>query len=118
MSVVYIAGPMSGIEDFNRPAFHEMAQALRAEGHTVLNPAELPDGLTEAQYMQIGLAMLHCADVIYLLQDWLHSSGARAEKALAEKLGLEMYFQVVYPPRSCIPGFMRQANHSSGGNDD
>lgn len=66
MSVVYIAGPMSGIEDFNRPAFHEVAQALRAEGHTVLNPAEQPDGLTEAQYMQIGLCDLSVAGLAAL----------------------------------------------------
>ena len=41
---VYIAGPMSGIENSNFPAFHAAAAELRALGHEVVNPAELnPD---------------------------------------------------------------------------
>ncbi|ECE8819412.1 DUF4406 domain-containing protein, partial [Salmonella enterica subsp. enterica serovar Reading] len=48
---VYIAGPMTGYENFNREAFHRAEKALKREGHTVLNPAVLPNGLTQAQYM-------------------------------------------------------------------
>lgn len=85
---VYIAGPMSGLTDCNRPAFHAAAQFLIRSGHTVLNPATLPDGLTQPQYMDICLAMLRCASTIYMLDMWETSAGARAEHALAEKLGL------------------------------
>lgn len=88
--IVYIAGPMSGYEQFNRPAFHTAAKELSERGHTVLNPATLPDGLTQPQYMDICLAMLRCADAIYLLNDWEYSVGARAENAVAEKLELEI----------------------------
>ncbi|EER3682409.1 TPA: DUF4406 domain-containing protein, partial [Escherichia coli O26] len=42
---VYIAGPMTGYENFNREAFHKVEEELKREGHTVLNPAVLPDGL-------------------------------------------------------------------------
>lgn len=93
MSVVYIAGPMSGIANFNRAAFDIAAQALQREGHSALNPATLPDGLSQRQYMQICLGMLFCADAIYLLDGWIHSAGARAEFALAEKLGLDIHYQ-------------------------
>lgn len=37
---VYLAGPMTGIEDFNFPAFNDMAAKLRARGYVVENPAE------------------------------------------------------------------------------
>ncbi|MFN1150221.1 DUF4406 domain-containing protein [Serratia liquefaciens] len=90
---IYIAGPMSGIEKFNRPAFHFEALRLSAEGHTILNPATLPDGLSEREYMDIGCAMLRCADGIFLLSGWQSSKGARAEHALAEKLELEIIHQ-------------------------
>ncbi|WP_312227582.1 DUF4406 domain-containing protein [Pseudescherichia sp.] len=90
---IYIAGPMSGLSDYNRPAFWFMDMTLSAKGHTVLNPASLPDGLTQPQYMDICLAMLRCAEAIYLLRGWEESAGAVAEKALAEKLQLEIIYQ-------------------------
>ncbi|AXD04638.1 TPA_asm: DUF4406 domain-containing protein [Salmonella enterica subsp. enterica serovar Typhimurium] len=92
---VYIAGPMTGYENFNREAFHRAEKALKREGHTVLNPAVLPNGLTQAQYMDICMAMIRSADAIYMLWGWLCSAGARAELALAEKLGHEVIFQEV-----------------------
>ncbi|POU03601.1 nucleoside 2-deoxyribosyltransferase [Escherichia sp. ESNIH1] len=90
---IYIAGPMSGLPDFNRPNFHFMEMMLSCEGHTVLSPAMLPDGLTQPQYMDICLAMLRCAEAIFLLRGWEESAGALAEKALAEKLQLEIIYQ-------------------------
>lgn len=90
---IYIAGPMSGLIEFNRPAFMFTAEKLTGRGHTALNPAILPDGLLQAEYMDICLAMLRCADAIYMLEGWEHSAGARAENALAEKLEMEIIFQ-------------------------
>ena len=90
---IYIAGPMTGLVEFNRPAFMFTAAKLTGRGHVALNPAVLPDGLTQAQYMDICLAMLRCAHAIYLLDGWEKSAGARAEKALAEKLRLEIIYQ-------------------------
>lgn len=85
---IFISGPMSGLPHFNRPAFHEAARLLDSQGHIALNPATLPDGLSEKEYMDICLSMLRCADAIYLLDGWKLSAGARAEHALAEKLAL------------------------------
>lgn len=90
---VYIAGPMTGLPHFNRPAFQQAAINLSFEKHVPLNPAILPDGLTEADYMTIGLTMLQRAEAIYLLTGWQFSAGARAEHALALKLGLEVIEQ-------------------------
>lgn len=85
---IFISGPMTGLPHFNRPAFHEAARLLDSQGHVVLNPATLPDGLSEKEYMDICLSMLLCADAIYLLDEWKISAGARVEHALAEKLSL------------------------------
>ena len=90
---VYIAGPMTVLPHFNRPAFNQAALNLSFEKHVPLNPAILPDGLTEADYMAVGITMLQRADAIFLLTGWQFSAGARAEHALALKLGLEVIEQ-------------------------
>lgn len=40
---VYLAGPMSGIPQFNFPEFYRVAALLRAGGWNVVSPAELDD---------------------------------------------------------------------------
>ncbi|MGT3827036.1 DUF4406 domain-containing protein [Enterobacter kobei] len=92
-SKVYIAGPMTGLPDYNRDAFFRAEAELIHHGHTVLNPAVLSDRLTQHQYMDICLAMLRSADSIYLLRGWEQSRGAKAEKAMAEKLGMVIELQ-------------------------
>ncbi|MFT4465943.1 MAG: DUF4406 domain-containing protein [Sodalis sp. (in: enterobacteria)] len=91
--ITYIAGPMSGKPDCNRLAFYQAAHELKQGGDTVLNPATLPDGLTQAEYMRIGLAMLQCAQGIFLLEGWQGSEGAHAEYSLAKKLQLLVRYQ-------------------------
>jgi len=88
MSKVYIAGPMSGIDGFNRKAFFMAATAEYMAGNVVLNPAILPDGLSQAEYMSICLQMVLMADEILMLDGWELSDGATAERALAIKLGI------------------------------
>ena len=40
---VYIAGPMSGIPEWNFPAFYQVEEALLALGLETVNPAALDD---------------------------------------------------------------------------
>ncbi|EFO1500376.1 TPA: DUF4406 domain-containing protein [Escherichia coli] len=90
---VFISGPMTGYAGFNRAAFNDAERMLKSEGCTVLNPAVLTDGLTQAQYMDICLAMVRCADTVFMLSGWEASAGARTEHALAEKLGHRILYQ-------------------------
>tara|TARA_R100000951_G_scaffold2179_2_gene3704 strand:+ start:702 stop:1223 length:522 start_codon:yes stop_codon:yes gene_type:complete len=90
---IYIAGPMTGRENANRKAFNTAASWLSMKGYIVLNPAILPDGLSQKEYMQIDIAMIQCCDAIYLLDGWEDSKGANAECSLAEKLGLKIILE-------------------------
>ncbi len=87
MAKIYIAGPMSGLPNFNRDAFNAEAHRLLGLGHVALNPAILPDGLEQLQYMAICIEMVKMADQLVMLSGWERSAGARAEHALAIKLG-------------------------------
>jgi hypothetical protein len=51
--VVYISGPMTGKDDLNRPEFEKAAQYITETGCIALNPAVLPDGMTDAEYDRI-----------------------------------------------------------------
>lgn len=90
---IYIAGPMTGYDDFNRPMFNAVAQQVTNSGHVALNPATLPGGLSQREYMDICMAMLRCADAIHMLHGWASSEGAVAEHAMAKKLGIKTSYQ-------------------------
>ena len=87
MMIVYIAGPMSGIEDYNRPYFFKAEGELRAMGHKVLNPAVLPTDLPDEAYMPICLAMIDQCDAVCLLDGWEQSQGAVLEAVYAQRCG-------------------------------
>jgi hypothetical protein len=91
---VYIAGPMTGIEDYNFPAFNAAADSWRAVGWDVINPAEL-DGEDTSHpwdfYLRRDLKLLVDCDAIAQLPGWENSKGARLETHVAEALGLSVY---------------------------
>lgn len=90
---IYIAGPMTGYEDLNRNKFNSAAESVESHKAIALNPAALPGGLTQGQYMDICFAMIRAADAIYLLDGYSKSKGALAELAYAEKLEIDVIYQ-------------------------
>lgn len=100
---VYIAGPMSGIDKFNFPAFFAVDLALREAGYATINPAD-NDGMdlrtaTEnagklggwADYMRRDLPRLCQADAVCVLPGWNKSRGASLEVFVAQELGMPVY---------------------------
>ncbi len=89
---IYIAGPMTGLPDFNYPAFNAAAKLLRDMGHTVLNPAENPAPRcgTWSGYMRMALAQLVQVDCVVLLPGWAESRGALLERSVAQALGIDL----------------------------
>ena len=114
MNVIYLAGPMTGIKNFNFEAFNQAAYTLRKQGHIVFNPAEhdgekygedifnnptgdpkvlaeLGFSLDEALAADTQFICLK-ADTIAMLPGWENSKGARAEHALAFALGRKIIY--------------------------
>ena len=88
MTRIYLAGPMSGIEAFNYPAFNAEASRLRALGHHVENPAETPPQDDWAAYMRRSIRQMLTCDMVVLLPGWEASRGACIETHLAMDLGI------------------------------
>lgn len=105
---VYIAGPMSGIDNYNAPAFYtgeEYMISMGIPGKNIFNPirSEMSIRVQEGEFMgqeayrkcmqeDLNWICEH-ATMMYMLQDWENSKGARAEHATALCLGLRIIYQ-------------------------
>jgi hypothetical protein len=89
---IYVAGPMTGLPEFNFPAFHAAAAKLRSLGYEVENPAENPTPPCGSwlAYMRMAVAQVATCDAVVLLPGWEASKGARVEFHLAEGMGLRV----------------------------
>ncbi len=87
---IYVAGPMTGLPEFNFPAFNSAAAELRGQGMLVVNPAEhgIIDGAEWADYLHYDLGRLATCSTIHLLPGWSKSRGAALEALCAYTLGM------------------------------
>jgi len=102
MTKIYLAGPMSGLPQFNFPAFFEAAAKLRADGFEVVSPAEIDNAEDKGAALQstdgdpnnrtlikktwgdflardVKLIADTGIEAIVFLQGWTDSRGARLE---------------------------------------
>lgn len=104
---VYIAGPMSGVKDWNYPLFFEVAQLLKTHGLEPCNPAA-HDGETLEEalanvgteenpghpwewYIKRDLKMLLDCDAILMLPNWKKSRGASLEHVVATAVDIPVF---------------------------
>ena len=110
---VYVAGPMTGMPEFNFPAFDSARDFLK-QTYDVISPADLDREqgfdptlygdccvvsreFLDAAIRRDVIALMSC-DAIYLLRGWEKSKGACAELALAKWMNLEILEQLSTAP--------------------
>ena len=89
---IYISGPMTGIPEFNFPAFNQAATRLRGCGLDVVNPAEINKDTTMSweDCMRADIKALCDCDTIVMLPGWENSKGAHLEVHIAHRLGIRV----------------------------
>lgn len=91
---IYIAGPMSGLPEFNHPAFQAAAAQLRGAGYIVTNPAEngLPtDDTPWVDHMRRDITLMMArSNAVATLPGIGQSRGAMVEIRLAKGLGFHV----------------------------
>lgn len=102
MKRIYIAGPMTGLQDLNRVEFEKAFLTIRDKYSglvEIVNPRGVADYLKWDQSTSLswiaGVLMpeLVQCDAIYMLRGWEQSKGATAEHAVAKWIGLELIYQ-------------------------
>ena len=106
---------MTGLPEYNFPAFDKAADILTARGHEVFNPAQNDRdhgfdavGLEGHEAERLGFSLRRAlkqdlswicdnADALVLLEGWERSKGVRAEMALAEALGIQCMELASFP---------------------
>ena len=94
---IYIAGPMTGIKDYNYPAFDDAERSLMANGHEVLNPASNDEQFNPYGkempwdwYLRHAIRMLTKASSMAMLPGWEMSKGAMLEHNIGSALSLDI----------------------------
>lgn len=93
---LYIAGPMTGLPEYNFPVFAEAARNLRLAGFEVFPAHEIDHGedpanighLTHEQYLKADLRVLLQCDAAAFLPGWTCSRGATVEMAVCVATGV------------------------------
>jgi NADH:ubiquinone oxidoreductase subunit len=99
MKRIYISGPMTGLPNCNREAFHATEKRLHQDSRfrdwVIYNPANLPQSAawTWHDYMRINIAHIIDCQCMYMLPGWQNSKGANLEHHIAEQLGFEIIYQ-------------------------
>lgn len=120
--IIYLAGPMRGLPEYNFPSFREARNRLRDAGWTVLCPAErdenegfIATGLTGNENLDnldftLPAALERCfldvlrSDAVAVLPGWGRSEGARAEVLVALLTGRKVYAYLRHRP-VCLQQF-------------
>lgn len=108
---VYLAGPMTGLPEWNFPAFDRAAAHGRSLGFDVISPADLdrdagfaPDhdadinGDLLRAVVRRDLDAILSVDAIALLPGWENSKGAHAELGVARWLHLRVLDATTWEP--------------------
>lgn len=100
---IYIAGPMTGLPNYNFDIFNATEESLRKlyPDAAIINPARQFNGnqdLPREAYIAGAVDMVKVCDTIYFLPGWWCSDGAIMEMVVGYNLGHRMLFSPGYAP--------------------
>lgn len=94
---LYLGGPITGHEDFNRSAFERAAESLEDAGYMVLSPLNVWEKYTptfskdHSFWMRQATKQLLLVDGVTFLPGAIYSKGCRQEYIIASALDLDIH---------------------------
>ena len=96
----YISCKITGLDiKVAEALFEQMECQLRDNGHVPINPCKiLPyhPNTTWEQYMLADIEAIFACDAMVMLDNWHLSRGAKIEHAIAQQMGLEIYYPTMH----------------------
>lgn len=91
---IYISGAITGITE-PETLFKSAENFLRERGDEPINPMTLPHNHDKSwrSYMKEDIKALLDCDGIFLLKNWIHSTGANIEFHIANGLDMVMEYE-------------------------
>ncbi len=98
--LLYVSGPMTGYDEFNRPAFNKAREHLQEMGFSVIVPGDdeeytirerlawKVEDTSRRAYMFRDFLHILTANAVAVLDGWTHSKGSRAEVMVAQEIGI------------------------------
>lgn len=120
---VYVAGPMSGYENWNYQAFDAASADLRQRGYEVINPVDLdrdvgfdpatssPEDFDLPAAIRRDIEAILSCQAIVMLPGHENSKGATAERHVAQWVGIDV---LVYPSLAKYGDESLPVDHVSG----
>jgi hypothetical protein len=99
--IVYIAGPMTGYEKLNKPAFDQAKEYLNSEfagmaqviiPHDII-PVHLNGLMPLEMYIRVDVDVVLSSSLVFMLEGWQISKGATAEHYVAKWAGKQIRYQ-------------------------
>lgn len=93
---IYISGKISGLPlDSVKTRFADVKSFLDEIGFEAVNPLEkdLPHDATWEQHMVKDIELLLSCDAIYMMDNWMDSTGAGIEYDIAMRTGKDIWFE-------------------------
>lgn len=112
MRRIYIAGKIGDLpENVYKLNFEIAKSEVEIAGFIPVSPVDLPHEheRTWKAYMLEDLAALKTCQGVYMLRNWNDSRGARIERWVAMRLGIQVYYQ---SPGDGSPGIYQTASFS------
>lgn len=105
---IYISIPISGYDE-TQQRYHanHIADSIRALGHEVVTPFDLPSALSDgasdkekyATYMGSDIRELLLCDAVFFVFGWQTSKGCLLEHRAAEIYGIKRYYDLTNIPQ-------------------
>lgn len=103
---IYISGKITGLDvKVAKEYFDSVEQYLSQLGHLPVNPMNICPQNPEWQwqdYMAEDIRALLVCDAIVMLENWKDSKGARIEHAIAQELGIDIFYSPTEIPVHAI----------------